>query len=138
MKIRNRFNSVALSHRLCGLIPSFLLPKKEEQSNPCSFIFGARLRAKPTKFIPEGKIFIHGLERTGTGYCTNLLRNNIRNVEVLDGSKHHFFTAGLNFYKSFGHTLKVFDWDGSKNSFFMNVRHNNFCFLRFFPTFIRV
>ena len=73
-----------------------MLPKKEEEGNPCSFISGARLRAKPTKFVPEGKIFIHGLERTGTGYCTNLLRNNIRNAEVLDGAKHHFFTVGVN------------------------------------------
>tara|TARA_R110002051_G_scaffold32786_4_gene73978 strand:- start:28955 stop:29770 length:816 start_codon:yes stop_codon:yes gene_type:complete len=93
MVVRNRFNSVALSHRLGGLIPWFLKPKqeKEQERNPCSFRAAASIRAKPEKFLSESKIFIHGLERTGTGYCTKLLQENLYNVELIDVTKHHFF-----------------------------------------------
>ena len=91
MVVRNRFNSVALSHRLGGLIPWFLQPKKKVADNKCTFQTTSFIRAKPKKFISEGKIFIHGLERTGTGYCTKLLQENLYHTEINEARKHHFF-----------------------------------------------
>jgi hypothetical protein len=95
MRIRNRFNSVALSHRLAGFIPWFLRPKRNNglDSNKCSFSIDCSVKPKPTKYISRARIFIHGLERTGTGYCSRLLEENIYHISVNQTNKHNFFAG---------------------------------------------
>lgn len=97
MTVRNRFNSVALSHRLGGLIPWFLQPRQKGTpiNHKCSLGISSGIKAKPTKFISEGKVFIHGLERTGTGYCAKLLEQNLYHTTVIQSQKHKFFDPTL-------------------------------------------
>jgi len=87
---RNIFDSVALKFLLGGLIPSFLLRSQEEPPKS-ALNTSLSLNAKPLLYGSCKRLVIHGLERSGTGFCSELIKRNIKHVEVYEGDKHKPF-----------------------------------------------
>jgi len=87
---RNIFNSVALTSRLEGLIPWFLQPPPDPEGG-ATLSGSISINLRETIYESQRKVIIHGLERTGTGYCSELIRKNVRNVLVEESVKHRAF-----------------------------------------------
>ena len=88
---RNIFDSVALKFLLGGLIPSFLLRTQEEPPHAASLNASLSLNAKPLLYGSHKRLVIHGLERSGTGFCSELIIKNVKNAQVYQDAKHKPF-----------------------------------------------
>lgn len=102
---RTVFDSVALKFLLGGMIPS----SWKRRPDPVTFKAKSTLNnslyvnARGTEHESQRRLIIHGLERTGTGFCTELIRRNIEYISVDDSRKHEYFdkdmrTGGLPWY----------------------------------------
>jgi hypothetical protein len=90
---RNIFGSVALTSRLGGFIPWFLQrsPDPEGNANLNSELL---LAARSTIYESQRRLVVHGLERTGTGFCAELIRRNLENIKIDCSTKHNLFDKG--------------------------------------------
>ena len=93
---KNCFGSVAFTARLEGLIPWFWAPHEEHRASAI-LESPSKFKAISSKLIKGCKrhLIIKGLERTGTGFCTEILNRNIENAEVMHQEKHKFFRESL-------------------------------------------
>lgn len=94
---RNIFDSVALKFFLGGMIPSFW----KRPPDPVTFKAKSTLNnslhvnARGTEHESQRRLIIHGLERTGTGFCAELIRRNIEHISVDDTRKHEYFDKDI-------------------------------------------
>lgn len=87
---KNRFDSVALTSRLEGFIPWFWAPKNEPPIK-AKILAPSYIKASPTVYISERRVIIHGLERSGTGFCSEMLRKNTSHTVIRSEHKHQPF-----------------------------------------------
>ena len=90
---RNIFGSVAVTSILEGMLPSFL-KRAPDPEGKAILDSSLSLSAKSTMYASQRRLVIHGLERTGTGYCSELIRRNIKHVSVYENNKHDYFEKG--------------------------------------------
>jgi len=89
---RNRFDSVALTSRLEGFIPWFWAPKAPPPAK--SHMEGLlHVKAVPTVYISKRRVVLHGLERSGTGFCDAILSKNLYHTDVDSVFKHTAFDS---------------------------------------------
>ena len=88
---RNIFDSVALKFILGGLLPSFWKKPSSTPAGKATLGNSLLVNATATDRATRRRLVVHGLERTGTGFCTELIRRNLENILIDDSHKHEYF-----------------------------------------------
>lgn len=91
---RNVFDSVALKFLLGGLLPSFWKKPTSTPAGNATLGNSLLVNATATGHTTRRRLVVHGLERTGTGFCTELIRRNLENILIDDSHKHEYFDEG--------------------------------------------